>query len=701
MVAGASAGYEADRARLESLEHQRLAAEAAAKARRYELAQRSEASVAGKLRALEQLGWHVLEDRRWSGSKRANVDCILVGPGGVIVVDVKAWRALELRNGSVFCDDECRDSEVDKVLALTDRVHESLGLLGITRQTVRAALVFSGRRFDEHARGVDLIGEANAASWVTRRGHRLDHDQIAEVVAVLDQDFPPYDAPVRKPVRVSRVRPVMPLRRNRVDPGEALFDVHELTDSILQAALDGPIESWMTYLHPEQLKLVHTNWSGPARVRGPAGTGKTVVGLHRAAYLAERSPQRVLFVTFVKTLPVVLASLCERLSPRARTNIEFSGLHRLALDIIDRAGGSARISSAKVNTAFNLAWVSVGRSSVLTKLDERPSYWKEEIDYVIKGRGLTDFDDYAELPRLGRRTPMRLEHRQAMWELYAEYERRLDHLDAHDFTDALIMARDFVNSGEVSMDYGAVIVDEVQDLNLVGVQLLHALVGDKPDGLLVIGDGQQAVYPGGFTLAEAGVSVTGRAAILRVNYRNTAAVLEVAERVIANDSFDDLGSESSEARREINVSRQGGTAVTVKARDRASLNAAMVTQIKETKQNLNVDLGDMAVLVYTRADLEHHANVLRRAGVPHVDLLQYDGVTTDRVKLGTFKRAKGLEFKYVLLPGLTEGPPDPWAGECDDSYRERAERMRRELYVGMTRARDGLWLGYLSRNADW
>jgi superfamily I DNA/RNA helicase len=75
--------------------------------------------------------------------------------------------------------------------------------------------------------------------------------------------------------------------------------------------------------------------------------------------------------------------------------------------------------------------------------------------------------------------------------------------------------------------------------------------------------------------------------------------------------------------------------------------------------------------------------------------MDYDGRTSDAVKIGTFKRAKGLEFKFVLLPGLEEGPPQPWAGECGDSYRERVERERRELYVGMTRARDGLWLGYL------
>ena len=135
--------------------------------------------------------------------------------------------------------------------------------------------------------------------------------------------------------------------------------------------------------------------------------------------------------------------------------------------------------------------------------------------------------------------------------------------------------------------------------------------------------------------------------------------------------------------------------MTVRARDQHSLDAALVTQIKEAMARLGIAPGDMAVLCHTRRELDHYAGVIQRAKLPHVDLMDYDGTTSDRVKIGTFKRAKGLEFKYVLLPGLRDGPPAPWPGESDDSYRERAERQRRELYVGMTRARDGLWLGYL------
>ena len=101
------------------------------------------------------------------------------------------------------------------------------------------------------------------------------------------------------------------------------------------------------------------------------------------------------------------------------------------------------------------------------------------------------------------------------------------------------------------------------------------------------------------------------------------------------------------------------------------------------------------MLVRTNRELRHYCRLLTRSRLDWVNLLDYDGVTVDRLKIGTFKRAKGLEFKYVLLPGLRGGPPDAWPGESDAAFEERTERTRREFFVGMTRARDGLWLGYL------
>ena len=178
MTAGASAAHEASRARQEVSQYQQLARESLERARRYELAQRTELSVEGSLRALTTLGWRVLADRRWAGSRRGNVDFLLIGPGGVVVVDVKAWRALQLRGGSVFCEDECRDDEVSKLLSLTDRVQDSVSLLGLTPQALHPVMVFAGRRLQERTQRVHLVGEGDIAGWIGRLTDRLDKEQV-------------------------------------------------------------------------------------------------------------------------------------------------------------------------------------------------------------------------------------------------------------------------------------------------------------------------------------------------------------------------------------------------------------------------------------------------------------------------------------------------------------------------------------------
>lgn len=74
-------------------------------------------------------------------------------------------------------------------------------------------------------------------------------------------------------------------------------------------------------------------------------------------------------------------------------------------------------------------------------------------------------------------------------------------------------------------------------------------------------------------------------------------------------------------------------------------------------------------------------------------LQDYDGAVTDAIKVGTVKRAKGLEFKQVLLPDVRRTLLEGASAPDEPSARERWELARRELYVGMTRARDGLWIG--------
>ncbi len=182
-----------------------------------------------------------------------------------------------------------------------------------------------------------------------------------------------------------------------------------------------------------------------------------------------------------------------------------------------------------------------------------PQYWHEEISHVIKGRGITTFEQYAQLARVGRRIPLPAAHREAVWRLYQEYERLRTAAGVPDWADVLRQARDLVHAGTEAGRYDAVIVDEVQDLSCVGLQLLHGLLGRDADGLLLVGDGQQSIYPGGFTLAEAGISVVGRSTVLDRNYRNTDDVLRYALSVVGDDPFDDLEADLVAGLREVAV----------------------------------------------------------------------------------------------------------------------------------------------------
>jgi len=224
---------------------------------------------------------------------------------------------------------------------------------------------------------------------------------------------------------------------------------------------------------------------------------------------------------------------------------------------------------------------------------------------------------------------------------------------------------------------------------------LHSLVGDAPDGLTLIGDGQQSIYPGGYTLAELGISVTGRAVVMDINYRNTREVLGFAQRMVEGDEVADI--EGDVAGR---ATRTGAQPVVESFTSWGARFAAVTERVRAVTREVGTGLGAVGVLcVGTRAAKEVH-DVLRAAGIATVDLLDYDGTQADAVKVGTIKRAKGLEFKQVLMAdvraewladgalGASVGP-----GEVDDDQAEQRTLLRRELYVAMTRARDGLWIG--------
>ena len=479
----------------------------------------------------------------------------------------------------------------------------------------------------------------------------------------------------------------------------------------LNRLLCAPIEDWMIFLHPQQRELVERDHKGAARVRGPAGTGKTVVALHRAARIG-RIPQGadadttkpVAFVTFIKTLPPVLGGLFERLCADKSHAVEFWGVDQLANRVYRSGGRSPSIDMGAVGGAFEQAVEQlvtpdsrIGRSVLPITED----YLRGEIDDVIRGRGIASLDDYLSARRPGRRVPFSSGIRAEVWELHQMWARRKEELGVMDFLDVMTGARDQARAQRESR-YSAVIVDESQDLQLIALQFLRALVNpgespDVPNEILLVGDSAQKINPGGYSLTDAGLDVRGKSAVLRVNYRNTREVIDTAMACTGAQPVDDHGETYQRGEQQAETLREGRPPILVEAVGLSDQIDYVVDEIESLvyAEDNPVEPRDIAVLAYNNKTVESARSALSGHNVECRPLADGD-VAAPGVRVGTFDRAKGLEFKFVFLLALSarEYPSFPFRrrNETDEEYAERLDLDISRLFVAMTRARDGLYV---------
>ncbi|WP_199422489.1 nuclease-related domain-containing DEAD/DEAH box helicase [Actinotalea solisilvae] len=690
MPAGDSAGAEARRQLALADAHAAAAAEARATAARYGIADVTEKRTAQALAPLAAVGHHLLADRRWPGSRRAQVDLVVVGPGGVFIVDTKAWKDVRIHSDRIY---RGQDDVTDDVLGLADLAYTAEGDLaevGLAPGEVHAVVVLAGRQgINERVGPVCVVGEKDVLRFIAAKGNRLTPTQADTVLARALALFPEVNAPA--PVSIALPEPVVPTQA--AASMEPLLSEEEVQSALLEGMLASPIEEWMTFLHPSQAKLVRRSFNGPSRIRGAAGTGKTVVGLHRAAYLARTRPGKVLVTTFVRTLPDVLKQALQRMAPDVVDRVEFVGIHQFALRVLDQRGVRINLNGQKADAALKAAWERVGVAGRLGTSAMDARYWKEEIQSVIKGRGITQFGQYADLQRTGRGYRLTLDQRREVWRLYEAYDAELRSQGVCDFADAILLAEAELRREPLAETYSAVLVDEAQDLSCAMVRMLHGLVGDAPDAFTLIGDGQQSIYPGGYTLSELGISLAGRGVVMDVNYRNTRQILEFAQRLVAGDEFADI--EGAIARGDVpgSVPRVGPEPVIEQCAGTKARGPRLVERVRHVLGEVGTGPGDVGVLCLSKFAVRDAIAALSRAGIPAIELEKYDGTPVDAVKVGTIKRAKGLEFKQVLLPDVGSADVGSAAPPEDGTQRERWNLRRRELYVGMTRARDGLWVG--------
>lgn len=463
-----------------------------------------------------------------------------------------------------------------------------------------------------------------------------------------------------------------------------------------------PVEDWMIFLHPDQRSVVERRYDGPARVRGAAGTGKTVVALHRAAHLSQRlrdeeADARVLFTTVTDSLPRVYDQLFKRMPGAVEGSVEFLSIDDVAAQVVkDAAVRLPLVDSDAVSEAFVAAHAKVvSDTSPLGRSSLTPDYLRTEITRVLKGRGVETLDEYLTLVRTGRGVGLTTRLRSEVWDLSRAWDEECAIRGTVHPGDVLTAA--LAQASTLAKPrYRSVIVDEAQDLTMVGLQLVRALVNagirDRADALFLVGDGAQRVYPGGFTLRQAGVEVRGRTTVLRVNYRNTQEILATALRVAGDERVVDLDEEFKRGELVAATVRRGVRPILFRYPNDAAEGAGLAERVREVAGTEQIGIGDVAVFCPGDAACAGVQAALDTASVSWQPLASYEGVPTELVKVGTYAEAKGLEFKAVFLPGLSAGRELPDDAASEEELQERRALELSRVFVAMTRARDVLVL---------
>lgn len=458
-------------------------------------------------------------------------------------------------------------------------------------------------------------------------------------------------------------------------------------DEAMLAIMNAPLQQWRVFLHPTQKKLASSDRSGPVRVLGGAGTGKTVLAMHRAKWLAENrvSPgKKVLFTTFTRNLATDiednLRTLC---SPETLEKIEVKNLDAWVGSFMRAQKFEHRIVYDRKQDAPLQAW----RSALAVKdtsLDFSDQFYEQELEQVILAQGITTLDQYRTARRTGRGVLLSRSKRDAVWPVFEEYRGQLASRKLKEVDDAYREVAEMIAStGRGDAEYASIVVDETQDFGPQALKLLRAMIPAGANDLFFVGDGHQRIYSRNrAAMSRCGIDIRGRSRKLYLNYRTTDEIRRQAVALLEGCEIDDLDDGHDETRRYKSLSH--GPAPEIKTVD--GLEAASEAAIAFIKLWRAEHGEGLSICVVGRSEKVRDglAQQLQSAGLACVTISAQSNHASmrDVVHLATMHRAKGLEFDCVVVvaPGSYLGTP------------EETEGQRKLLYVALTRAKRGALL---------
>lgn len=454
----------------------------------------------------------------------------------------------------------------------------------------------------------------------------------------------------------------------------------------LEKALNYPWDRWTVFLHPSQRRFVDTDYDGPARVAGSAGTGKTVVAVHRAIRMSREPGARVLLTTFSRPLAASLQRKVGILNGDADALVPSIQV----ASFIEAAAELWELNTGRKPHFVRPGWIEATLAEIAPNEDQAflLSEWRD----VIDAWQIETLDAYADISRTGRRSRVSKGQRERYWPIFAELRRRLGAKRL--FTEAMVFgeaAAMFTDRPQKPFTH--IIADEAQDLGVAELRFLKAISEDGRNALFFAGDLGQRIFKLPFSWKALGIDVRGRSGTLSVNYRTSHQLREAADRLLPTSLTDFDGVEE---RRGSTVSIFNGpepvTCVLGSVEEEVEAVAVWVND----QVAAGLEPREIGLIVRDATLLERARQVCVACSLSAQTLTEAMNIGSASIAIGTMHLAKGLEFRAVAVLG------------CDDEFlplRSRLENVATEadldevyaterhlLYVACTRAREHLHL---------
>jgi superfamily I DNA/RNA helicase/mRNA-degrading endonuclease RelE of RelBE toxin-antitoxin system len=535
----------------------------------------------------------------------------------------------------------------------------------------------------------ELLGYGVPADWLAEVRQVGNEDELLQLVDHLPEEA----AEALLSLAVGETPTTTPTPAGRDDPfdhPDARRRFRVMTDfAELEQALSYPWEKWAVFLHPEQARTVEKDYNGPARVSGSAGTGKTIVALHRAVYLARSNPEsRVLLTTFSPPLAAVLRNKLRCLignQPRLAERLEVMDLLAFGRRLYRLHGSDARIvTREELEKIIDLA----GKAVVGHGFSNR--FLLDEWCSVVDAWQLQSWESYRKVRRLGRKTRLPESRRRQLWEIFSRVRNELEKSGL--MTEAGMfswLSNHFQGVEKCPFDY--FVVDEAQDIGVSQLRFLAVMAGRRKNGLFFAGDLGQRIFQPPFSWKSLGVDIRGRSRTLRINYRTSHQIRRQADRLLASELADVDGNLE---KRDTTISLFNGPEPEIRiCADKDEEIEEVATWLRELS-TFGVPAGEIGVFVRSEAELLRASAAVGRAGLTFRRLDEKMELKSPAVSIAVMHLVKGLEFRAVVvmacddevLPSL-----ERLASVADDADLEEVYNTERHLlYVACTRARDYL-----------